>query len=153
MAKRPLKERAISAAVVIPAAIIIVALAFLQYNWSNQVSEATSLRLADSLQMSMINWHLDFFRDFSQICVALGVDPDGEAPSDVQQIAKSFSEWKTGAAYPDLVSDLYVVDTSSEANSAVLRFDSGTRLFRSVTSPIELDALRERLRTVHPKYP
>src|SRR5580693_9587960 len=105
MAKLPFKERAISAVVVVPAAIIVVVLAFLQYNWSNQVSEATSLRLADSLQMSMINWHLDFFRDFSQICVALGVDPDGEPPADLQQFAKSFAEWKAGAAYPELVSD------------------------------------------------
>jgi signal transduction histidine kinase len=153
MAKRPLKERAISAAVVIPAAIVIVALAFLQYNWSNQVSEATSLRLADSLQMSMINWHLDLFRDFSQICVALGIDPDGEAPADVQQMAKSFSEWKTGALYPELVSDLYVVAGDSRTNSVVLRFDDGTRSFHSEAGPAGLDALRERLKTVHPKYP
>src|ERR1700679_3798031 len=150
MARRPLKERAISAGVVIPAAIIIVALAFLQYSWSNQVSEATSLRLADSLQMSMINWHLDFFRDFSQICVALGIDPDGEAPSDVQQIAKSFSEWKTSAAYPDLVSDLYVVEANSGTNSPVLHFNGGTRVFRSEAAPGELDALLGKLKAMHP---
>src|ERR1700741_715234 len=101
----PIREREFSTVIIILAVIVVIVLGVLQYRWSNQVSEATSLRLADSLQMSMINWHLDFFRDFSQICVALGVDPDGEAPADVQQIAKSFSEWKTGATYPDLVSD------------------------------------------------
>ena len=68
--KMPFKERALSAVVVVPTAIIVIVLAYLQYSWSNQVSEATSLRLADSLQMSMINWHLDLFRDFSQICLA-----------------------------------------------------------------------------------
>ena len=58
------KERAFTAAMAIPAAIVIIVLAVLQYRWSNQVSEATSIRLADSLQMSMINWHLDPFSRF-----------------------------------------------------------------------------------------
>ena len=104
MAKKlPLKERAISAAVVIPIAIIVVVLAFLQYNWSNQVSEATSLRLADSLQMSMINWHLDLFRDFSQICLALGADPDGEAPADVTGVCEIVRGLEGSSALPGVV--------------------------------------------------
>ena len=107
--KVPFKERALSAAVVVPAAVIVIVLAVLQYNWSNQVSDATSLRLADSLQMSMVNWHLDFFRVFSQMCLNLGVDPDGDPPSDIQELARSFTEWKAGAAYPDLVSDFYIL--------------------------------------------
>ena len=96
----------------------------LQYSWSNQVSEATSLRLADSLQMSMINWHLDLFRDFSQICLALGVDPDGEAPADLQQFARSFADWKAGAPYPELVSGLYILRPDTDSAVPVsLRFD------------------------------
>ncbi|HWF37830.1 MAG TPA: HAMP domain-containing sensor histidine kinase [Candidatus Acidoferrales bacterium] len=148
MAKLPFKERAISAAVVIPAAIVVVALAFLQYNWSNQVSEATSLRLADSLQMSMINWHLDFFRDFSQICVALGVDPDGEAPTDIQQLARSFSDWKAGAPYPELVSGLYIVPESSSSHGPVLGFDQASRRFVPQELPWDVENLREKLQTV-----
>src|SRR5579872_5283881 len=153
MAKRPLKERAISAAVVIPAAIVIVALAFLQYNWSNQVSEATSLRLADSLQMSMINWHLDLFRDFSQVCIALGVDPAGEAPPDLQQFARAFSDWKTGAPYPELVSGFYIVPEDTDPYAPILRFDAATRRFRADVSPAGLEPLREQMKTARIRYP
>ena len=74
--KLPIKERAFTTVMIILAAVVVIVLAALQYRWSNQVSEATSIRLADSLQMSMINWHLDFFRDFSEICVAMRVDPE-----------------------------------------------------------------------------
>ncbi len=153
MARLPIKERAISAAVVIPAAIIIVVLAFLQYNWSNQVSEATSLRLADSLQMSMINWHLDFFRDFSQICVALGVDPDGEAPADMQQFARAFADWKAGAAYPELVSGLYILPSDNSPRSSAMAFDPSTRRFKPETPSRDLDRLREGLKAAKPQFP
>ncbi len=74
--KLPIKEREFSTVIIILAVIVVIVLGVLQYRWSNQVSEATSIRLADSLQMSMINWHLDFFRVFSEICVALRVDPE-----------------------------------------------------------------------------
>ena len=66
--KLPIKEREFSTVIIILAVIVVIVLGVLQYRWSNQVSEATSIRLADSLQMSMINWHLDFFRVFSEVC-------------------------------------------------------------------------------------
>jgi signal transduction histidine kinase len=145
MGKRPFTERAISAAVVIPAAVVVIALALLQYNWSNQVSEATSIRLADSLQMSMINWHLDLFRDLTQICVALGVDPDGAGPADVQQFARSFAEWRADAPYPELVSGFYIVPANRSSRAAVLRFDPVSRRFVPDELPAELDDLEEKL--------
>ena len=74
--KLSIRDRSFSTAVVILGAVVVTILAALQYRWSNQVSEATSVRLADSLQMSLINWHLDFFRDFSEIGLALRADPE-----------------------------------------------------------------------------
>lgn len=150
MAKLPLKERAISAAVVVPAAIIVVALAFLQYNFSNQVSEATSLRLADSLQMSMINWHLDLFRNFSQICVALGVDRVGDEPPDLQQFARSYAEWRAGAPYPELVSGLYILRPAGTAHYSALGVDPSTRRFTPRAWPASLESLREKLEKSSP---
>jgi len=55
-----IKERAFTTGMIILAVVVVIVLGVLQYRWSNQVSEATSIRLADSLQMSMINWHLDY---------------------------------------------------------------------------------------------
>ena len=33
----------------------------------------------DSLQMSMVNWHLDFLRDLTEICLTLRADSEGDA--------------------------------------------------------------------------
>src|SRR5580693_1986520 len=81
--KLHIKEREFSTVIIILAVVVVIVLGVLQYRWSNQVSEATSIRLADSLQMSMINWHLDFFRVFSEVCVALRVDPDSNTHEDL----------------------------------------------------------------------
>src|ERR1700691_3837980 len=102
--KLPIKERAFTTAMVILATIVVIVLAALQFRWSDQVSEATSIRLADSLQMSMINWHLDFFRDFSEICVSMQMGPEGLAESGWNQYVPRFAEWKMVSAHPDLVS-------------------------------------------------
>src|ERR1039458_6597187 len=105
----PIKERAFTTGMVIVATIVVMVLAALQYRWSNQISEATSIRLADSLQMSMINWHLDFFRDFSEICIAMRVDPEARTQADWNQYALRFAEWKKTTAHSDLVLDMYVL--------------------------------------------
>ncbi len=100
--KFAIKERAFTTAMVVLATVVVIVLGVLQYRWSNQVSEATSIRLADSLQMSMINWHLDFFRDFSEVCVAMQVGPVGLPESDWNQYALRFAEWQKVTAHPDL---------------------------------------------------
>ena len=143
--KFPEKERAVSIAVVIPTAVVVIVLAVLQYRWSNQVSEATSVRLADSLQMSMINWHLDFFRDFSEICLAMRVDPESGTPSDLNQYTRRFAEWKAAAKYPELVSNLYILKSDEAAQPRALRLETSTRHFERDDWPSELVRLREEL--------
>jgi hypothetical protein len=153
MDKLSTNERAISAAVVMPAAIIVLALAFLQYNWTNQITDATSQRLADSLQMSMVNWHLDFFRQFSQICLALGVDPDGRAPADIQQLARAFTDWEKGAPYPELVSGLYLVPADPKSDAPTLGFDPASWRLVPKELPPDIRSLHEKLEGLHFEYP
>src|ERR1700722_20485257 len=104
--KLHIKEREFSTVIIILAVVVVIVLGVLQYRWSNQVSEATSIRLADSLQMSMINWHLDFFRAFSEICVAMRVDPDSTTQEDWDQYARRLEDWKKTAENTDLVAGL-----------------------------------------------
>src|ERR1700681_2576387 len=119
--KLPLKERVRSAAVITPTAVLIVALAVLQFRWSNAASNATGIRLADSLQLSMINWHLDFFRNFSEVCLTMRVDPESSATDDVSPLLRRFAEWKAVARYPDLVSNVYVLRLDPAANPPAIR--------------------------------
>ena len=132
--KLQLKARALSAAVVMTTVVVIL-FAALQYRWSVEVSEATGVRLADTLQLSMINWHLDFLRNFSEICLTMRVDPDHEAIGDLHQFAARVAEWKAVARYPDLVSEVYVIPAGGSARHHALRLNSSSREFEAVEWP------------------
>src|SRR5882672_8252657 len=95
-----IKERAFTTGMIILAVVVVIVLGVLQYRWSNQVSEATSIRLADSLQMSMINWHLDLFRDFSEICIAMRVEPEAGAQGDWNPYARLLEKGKKTTGHP-----------------------------------------------------
>src|SRR5580692_10391832 len=143
--KLPFKERSISTAVVIPSAIIVAALAVLQYRWSTRISEATAVRLADSLQMSMMNWQKDFFRYFSEIGLALRLDPVEDAPDDASQYIRRFDEWKAVAKYPDLVSNFYLLKSDPAARPQALKLNSQTRRFEPSEWPLKFEPIRQDL--------
>src|SRR6202035_3074444 len=119
--KLPIKEREFSTIIIVLAVIVVIVLGVVQYRWSNQVSEATSIRLADSLQMSMINWHLDFFRVFSEVCAALRVDPDSSTQDDWDQYARRYADWRKTTANPNLVARLYILRLEEAPTAQVLR--------------------------------
>ena len=144
--KLHIKEREFSTVIIILAVMVVIVLGVLQYRWSNQVSEATSIRLADSLQMSMINWHLDFFRVFSEICVALRVDPDSNTQDDSDQLARRFSEWKKTTANPNLVAGLYILRLDVAPAAQALRLAPSGQRFETSDWPSSLEGLREELR-------
>jgi signal transduction histidine kinase len=142
----PIKERAFTTGMVVVATIVVIILAALQYRWSNQVSEATSIRLADSLQMSLINWHLDLFRDFSEICIALHTDPDLDLQDDLRQYARRFADWKKSTAHPGLVSGVYMMGFDEVRGPETLRLDPAAQRFEPEDLPPNLAALERQLR-------
>ncbi len=143
--KLPIKEREFSTVIIILAVIVVIVLGVLQYRWSNQVSEATSIRLADSLQMSMINWHLDFFRVFSDICVALRVDPESSAREDWDQYARRYADWKKTTTNPNLVAGLYILRFNEAPAAQVLRLAPSGQRFEPSDWPPNFGELREEL--------
>src|SRR5271163_218865 len=104
-----LRRWGIVTAFFVPTAIAMIVLAVLQYRWSNQVSGATSIRLADSLQMSMTNWYLNLLRDLSDVRTALQVDSVTVGTRELDEQARRFQEWRASAPYPDLVAGVYLL--------------------------------------------
>ncbi len=142
--KRGLHERASAIVLVIATAAVVVVLAVLQYRWSNQLSEATAVRLADSLQMSMINWHLNFFRDLSELC--LTERAGGSTPSDPDAYVRRFHEWRSTAPYPDLISALYILQSSDTGQQAALALRPSDARFEKVDWPRQFEWLPRALR-------
>lgn len=144
--KLPFKERQFSTAITVLAVIVVIALGVLQYRWSNQVSEATSIRLADSLQMSMINWHLDLFRVLSEVCVDLRVDPLPDTQADWEQYARRFADWKKTSADPHLVAGLYILRFDSARGDRAFRLNDSSQRFDPSAWPANFGQLREEIR-------
>ena len=132
--KLRMRERALSATVVITAAVVVV-LAVLQYRWSREVSDATGVRLADTLQLSMVNWHLDFLRNFSEVCLAVRIDPGNAPQADLNQYVGRLAEWRAVARYPDLVSNVFLLRPDNAARPRALRLNPSTRRFEADNWP------------------
>ena len=96
--------------------------------------------------MSMINWHLDLFRDFSEICIAMRVDPEIDTQADWGQYARGFAEWKKTTAHPDLVSNVYILRFTEGPDTSALRIDPASRHFERVPLLPNFAALRQELR-------
>lgn len=146
-----LNERTLSKVLLVPTAVVVITLAFLQYRWSKQVSEATSVRLADSLQMSMINWHLNLFRDLSDVCIGLRIDSTTGRGVDLDEYVRRFGEWKASAVYPNLVSGLYLLGVGQSPRARALRLDSGNGRFEPSEWPAAFAPLRSALERFPPR--
>lgn len=51
-------------------AVLLVIVGTLQYRWSTQVKRAAEVRMGADLESVMMKWHLDFYGEFSAVCVA-----------------------------------------------------------------------------------
>src|SRR3954453_2142829 len=125
----PAKKRALTAAVVMTT-IVIVVFAGLQYRWTREISEATGVRLADTLLMSIVNWHIDLERNFAELGRALA----GDAADDgLREHARRFAEWKGLTRYPDLVRAVYILDPATPGKAR--RFDEKAGTFEPAAWP------------------
>jgi signal transduction histidine kinase len=124
----PAKKRALTAAVVLTT-IVIVVFAALQYRWTREISEATGVRLADTLLMSIVNWHIDLERNFAEIGRELG----GDAVDGLETHGRRFEDWKGLARYPALIRAAYVLDAATPGTAR--RFDEKTGLFEPAAWP------------------
>jgi signal transduction histidine kinase len=127
-----LGERALATALVVPTAIAVITLAVVQYRWSNEVRNATSIRLADSLQMSMTSWQLNLFRDLADIGRRLPLESTSVTASDLERGLQRFFERQSRSDYPDLVAGVLLLTTDTRPstrqwNASVARFEAVDR--------------------------
>jgi signal transduction histidine kinase len=102
-------------------AALLLTVGFLQYRWTNQLTEATETRIGSNVESLMLDWHLDFYQSFAAICVALQVGPDSGAHDDWRAYAERFADWNRSAAHPSLIQNLYMLETSQGPAPRLLR--------------------------------
>jgi len=130
---------------VLVSATALIVLATLQYRWTTQVNEAREERIGGDLQSRMMDWHLDLYREFAAICVALQVGPDSGAQDGWNAYAQRYSEWNRVTPIADLVKGVYVWESSRASKPRFLRMVPGTSRIEMQPPPSELEELLERL--------
>jgi signal transduction histidine kinase len=108
-------------------ACLLAAVAFLQFRSTAQVDDATEERVGGNLESLMIDWHLDFYRQFSAICVALQVGPDSGAFDDWSVFSDRYSQWRQTTQTPHVVQNLYIWETSQRTDPRLLSLESPSR--------------------------
>ncbi len=129
---------------VVVSVIALCIVAFLQYRWTTQVSEASEIRMGNNLQLMMMDWHLDFYREFAAVCVALQVGPDSGARDGWNAYAQRYSDWRRGAAPAELVKDVYILE-SSQSTARFFRLGADAPRIDSQSPPEDLARLLRRL--------
>jgi signal transduction histidine kinase len=136
-------------------AMLLVAVALFQYRWNMQIKQAAELGVGAKLESVVMKWHLNLYREFSTICIALEVGPDSGANARWDDYLRRYEEWRhatTASGFvenlysnPDVVRDVYIYETSRRADDRLLRLNTDADRIERSTKPPELKVLLARL--------
>lgn len=129
--------------------VLLVVLAWLQYRWLGQVSEAERERMQATLSAGAARFTQDFDRELGRVYLGLKMDADVWGARDGDAYAARYEQWRVTTLHTQLVRDVYVVDGGMAGGQPQLtRFDRAARKFVPADAawPAEFDALRRRFR-------
>jgi signal transduction histidine kinase len=133
--------------VVIPVAlaVLVAALAVLQYRWLGQVSAAERERMKTTLMQRADAFARDFDREVLHLYLALQTESAGLALRDWTAFSRRYDIWRQSAEYPQIVKAIYFVERE-EAATPLLQYKPDARTFEVVDWPDDLAVVRERIR-------
>ena len=127
-------------------AAIVVVLAFLQYRWSIQVSEAERDRMQRALDNSVRQFREDFNRDLRLLGRALQPSLFGFVDDDELSYARRFEDWRQRSSYTGLVRSVFFLKLAVGDGANLLELNPDRGGFESVDWPDRLRSLQGMLR-------
>lgn len=120
-------------------------LATLQYRWLGQVSQGERERMQSSLRAGATRFSQDFNREITRAYLNFQMEAHALRERDWSEFAERFERWNKQSPYPNLLSDVYVLERAEQKNLRLSRFDVRERKFEAVEWPADLATLRPRL--------
>jgi signal transduction histidine kinase len=125
---------------------VLIALAVLQYRWTQELDQAAGDRMRAGLQASMIGMREDLSRELLSIPLALQFDWQGGGSSvDPEYVTERLDVWKRTASHPDLVANVYIARSSGNGTVTLQRLNSTDHKYDSVDWPSRLSSVRDAL--------
>jgi signal transduction histidine kinase len=91
--------------------LLVPALAWMQYQWLGQLSEAERERMQRTLRTAAAQFATEFDSELSRTLISLQVDGAAIREQNWTAYAERYSRWVTSAAEPRIVRDVWLVDT------------------------------------------
>lgn len=131
--------------------ILLTILGALQYRWSSEIKRSSEVRVGSDLESLMIQWHLDFYGEFSNLCVALQVGPDSGERDSWDDYLHRYAQWSRSGEREgsvdhlyrnrDLVRDVYIWETSNLTDPKLRKLDPEKKRIENVKPPAYLLSL------------
>jgi signal transduction histidine kinase len=123
---------------------LLCVLGTLQYRWSGELGEAERTRMRAGAQARADAFARELDREVTRVFLRLTIDQDAVSRRDFTRFAERYARWRTSAARPDLVADVFLVDWPGE-EPQVERYAPERRTFERVAWPARLGTLRDRI--------
>jgi signal transduction histidine kinase len=113
---------------------LVGVLAFLQYRWLGQVSNAERAELRASLERRARDMARDFDREVTTLQDLVRSATDGFTQTMPKRVPEAFDAWRRSARYPALVEAIYVGHRDGTA-TRLYRYNESTRALEPIAWP------------------
>jgi signal transduction histidine kinase len=128
-------------------AVLLGALAVVQYHWVGQLSQDDRDRMRAHLRAQADDFSDDFNRELTRAFLWLQIGPELKRDVEPEAAEQRYERWFTAAPHPELIKTIYKVDVTPGGELAMAQFQRGAPRLDTVAWPEELAPIHARLLT------
>jgi signal transduction histidine kinase len=122
---------------------LLPVMAFVQYQWIGQVSEAARQRAKARLENSLEHLITEFDAEITRAHMTFWQMPGEPSPASAR-FSRRYQEWNRLAPYPHLIRDVYLIETEGDS-SQLSRIDKSGQITPMHEWPADFAEVRSRL--------
>src|SRR5262249_14339250 len=123
---------------------LLAALGALQYRWTGEVSKSELELTRAAIRAGAERLSEDFDRELTSAYLNLRVNRFSPENNGRENYSEIYDQWASTAAYPKLISDLYLVRIEKDSQPRLAKFNHDSRQFEPSAWPAGLEELRRR---------
>ncbi len=124
--------------------VLLAVLGRLQYRWAGELSKSELELTRAALRSGAERLSEDFDRELASAFLGLRMNRSFIRNKGSENYAEIYDQWASTAAYPKLISDIYLVRIEKKGQLQFDRFNRASRQFELSAWPASLEDLRQR---------
>lgn len=126
---------------------LLPVLAFLQYHWLGQVSQAERERMQSNLSMAISRFRQDFDREIARVFLHFQAEGVFSREEIEARYGAKLADWKSKSPNPRLIRELFWIDGERLSQLSISRFDLSSGKLSPTSWPDEFASWRDQMRT------